>query len=121
MVKIRVIFSTSSLKWPPLNPFLSTDTCNLLNQFRNTIHQECVDAYSISKEEDRDFQPGWGALYSGNVSVDQLDQFHRAFTYQSFFDLRGTPVLGKISLYGGGGYVAILSRNQNTGTVKSLI
>ena len=72
-----------------------------MNQALKTFFVDCGDDYSLSNEERRSFEPGWGNLTAevSNASI------HRAFQYQSSEQLDTYVIVGNHQTYASGGYV----------------
>ncbi|XP_039274067.2 uncharacterized protein LOC120348022 [Styela clava] len=67
------------------------------------ITSRCFPQYDFYKEETKDFLPFWKLDLSHNASEKATP-----WTYQSFIDLGGYLYEGRIHMYSGGGYAAIL-------------
>jgi len=96
-------------------------TCDILNNFRGIVNS-CIDGYSESEEEARNFVTGWSGVLPDNYTernIDAFDEVQKAFIFQSAWDLKGLPYWGKHGMYNGGGYVAQLSNSPVT--AKSVI
>ncbi|XP_033630938.1 polycystic kidney disease protein 1-like 2 [Asterias rubens] len=69
--------------------------------------QDCRAPYSITDEEDVDFDEGWKAVNQSakpNYKVQPL----AVWKYHSWYNISSFPYLGKHALYNGGGYLADL-------------
>ena len=76
---------------------------------------ECNIGYSLTKEEDRNFTTGWYLDVNNsesNLQNHEITPLQKAYKYFSIFDLKGLPYWGKMSAYGGGGYVADLGTSS---------
>jgi polycystin 2 len=77
------------------------DSCVIPKDFRNEI-KECFSDYAAVLEEKRPFGP-YAAVNNTNKT---------AWYWRSEKELDGSSHQGLMNLYGGSGYVAILSRNS---------
>lgn len=82
--------------------FILVGSCIVPDEVLGIIH-ECNDEYSISSEDKKSYDIGWGPL-SGNTTKEE-------YRYTSSSELDGYPYWGEISVYGGGGYVVRLRGN----------
>ena len=63
--------------------------------------RHCYDAYGLSIEEKRSFQPGW----TMNATKNYSSSIAQAFLHQTSAQLDTYPYIGELQTYGSGGYV----------------
>ena len=85
-----------------------------------SIIKECISAYSWEDEDEGKYKAGWIPL--NKTELESLGTNYKSpWTWQSAWDLKGTPYWGKFAYYWGGGRARdFLERIQirNSDTVK---
>ncbi|XP_068248147.1 uncharacterized protein [Palaemon carinicauda] len=78
------------------------DECRIHNKMAE-IHDHCNVPYSMSKEDEAAYLPGW--VPAGNKTQSP----NSPWVYRSMGTLKGTPVVGVLTTYNGGGFVVDMS------------
>uniref|UniRef100_A0A8C5LJS9 Polycystin-1-like protein 2 n=1 Tax=Jaculus jaculus TaxID=51337 RepID=A0A8C5LJS9_JACJA len=85
---------------------IQESSCPLARQLQASL-DGCRAAYSLDVEDLADYGEGW------NVStLNNSNAFPQAWQYQSQSQRQGYPMWGKLTVYGGGGYVVPLGTDR---------
>ncbi|XP_040592237.1 polycystic kidney disease protein 1-like 2 isoform X2 [Mesocricetus auratus] len=82
--------------------------CSVAQQLQASF-DGCHAPYSLDAEDLADYGEGWNASARNNSN-----DFLRVWQYQSQSQRQGYPMWGKLSVYGGGGYVASLGTDRQS-------
>jgi hypothetical protein len=83
-------------------------SCAVAQQLQDSL-DGCHGPYSLGIEDLVDYGEGWNASAYNNSNG-----FPQAWRYQSQSQRRGYPMWGKLTLYGGGGYVVPLGTDHQS-------
>lgn len=83
-------------------------SCTVAQQLQDSF-DGCHAPYSLDVEDVADYGEGWNASAHNN-----LNGFPQAWRYQSQSQRRGYPMWGKLTVYGGGGYVVPLGTDHQS-------
>ncbi|XP_031192748.1 polycystic kidney disease protein 1-like 2 [Mastomys coucha] len=83
-------------------------SCTVAQQLQDSF-DGCHAPYSLDVEDLADYGEGWNASAHNNING-----FPQAWRYQSQSQRRGYPMWGKLTVYGGGGYVVPLGTDHQS-------